>query len=237
MDACSHCGVGGCALFRCAGCRTEVYCSAACQRAAYAVHRGFCKGVRAQRRWPSVTGLDCCAYCRAVARPPAARLPAAACYLADYFYKGTVLSDVYPPADAERIYGIEMGTWHGAVMLACWQRLMCMHSIFTAGEHPSPYACPAAVAAALAAGTLPALYERAVRGLAAFSRGDFPVLDRMVEVGFGDIPWDERMLRGLPRVCLEDEAVPAPSSWVFADVSTSARTGQRAAAAAREPNA
>ena len=199
MDSCSHCGSQS-TLFRCGGCDVELFCGKECQRAAWRTHRPFCKGVKERRPWESVTGLACCPYCKAVPRPRGPVMPEALS-LTTAFYRGTVLMDYFPGTDTERMWGIVMGTDDGQLMFECWQRLLCMGGIIqeVCGAAPTPYVCVDAIAAALSAGTLPALFERAVRGLAAYKGDQFPHFPRMVARGFVEIPWDAELHRGFAR--------------------------------------
>ena len=226
MEICANCPTRV-SLLRCGGCCTEVYCSVACQHAARALHAPFCRGVVAKKPWRSVTGLECCPYCRANARVPAAALLPVVKFMADSFYRSTVLEDGYPSESSEGFYGIKMNTALGTLVFGCWQRLLSMGSILTAGQHPTPYVCPAAVAAALAAGTMPALFERAVRGLAAFTSGGSPAyvyLQRMVEHGFADIPYDREFQLTLAAKC-SSSGFPMPpvpmgtEKWHFSDAA------------------
>ena len=52
----------------------------------------------------------------------------------------------------------------GTFVLGSWEQLVSMNGSLLARVVPHPFACPAAVATALAAVTLPALYELAARG-------------------------------------------------------------------------
>lgn len=217
MDACVHCHKRSIPLLRCTGCRTELFCSVPCQRAARASHAPFCQGVSKQRSWPSTTGLDCCPYCRANPRVAAADLPPLARYLADKFYSTTVLEDAYPGGEGEKLFGIEMGTPLGALAFASWQRLLCLGSVLSARAFPMPYACPAALAAALAAGALPAMFERAVRGLAAFTRSEPSRLQQLAERGFAGIPWDAGLHRSIPARLNTVAAPEYAPSWTFSD--------------------
>ena len=167
----------------------------------------------------SSTALDCCPYCRANARVRAADLPPLHCYFADHFYMSTVLNDSFPSQESEELFGIRMGTDLGSLVFSCWQRLLCMGSVLMAGSHPQPYVCPAAVAAALAAGTLPALFERATRGCAALTRGQFGALQSMLDRGFADLPWDAIVLRNLATAECAGVAAPPAKSWAFSDVA------------------
>ena len=213
MDACAHCRARDVPLLRCGACKTELFCGVACQRAGRASHKAFCVGVSKFHRWASTTGLDCCPYCRANARARAADIPASAKFFANQFYKSTVLEDLFPEAASEGMWGIKMGTPLSQTMLSTWQKLLCMGSTLLARDRPSPYVCPTAVAAAIAEGTLPALFERAARGCAAFARGEFGHMQRLVDVGFGGIPWDADFLRRLPELLRRE---PGPENFVRA---------------------
>ena len=210
-------------LLRCSGCCTELYCSVACQRAARPLHAPFCKGVQRRAAWRSTTGFDCCPYCRVNPRTRAADLSPYARHLTQYFYSSVVLEDSFPMECIEGAFCTSMGTPEGSYMLGCWQRLLCMGSILLARENPQPYACPAALAAAIEAGTLPALFERATRGAAAFSRGEWRYLQRRVDLGFASLPWDEGCLQWSARLCrsgaMEEQRV---SAWVFSDAAPAA---------------
>ena len=219
MDTCAACPARA-NLLRCCGCRTELYCSVVCQRAARALHAPFCKGVQRRTAWRSTTGLDCCPYCRANPRTRAADLSPYARHLAQYFYSSVVFDDKFPMESLEGAFCTYMGTAEGTYMLGCWQKLLCLGSPHAARENPQPYVCPAALAAAIEAGTLPALFERATRGLAASSRGELPYLQRRVSLGFAGLPWDEGCLRECAELCrsgaLEEQR---ESSWVFSDAA------------------
>lgn len=122
----------------------------------------------------------------------------------------------------EGVWGIRMGTPLGTRVLECWQRLQCMGSALGAAQgHATPYVCPAGIAAALANGTLPALFERAVRGCSAFSLGEFASLQRMVELlNTGTccsvIPWDLEF-HAILAARAGGEPAPQCKSWVFSD--------------------
>lgn len=220
MDACAHCSARGVPLLRCGGCKTELFCGVKCQRAGRASHKAFCVGVSEFRGWASTTGLDCCPYCRANSRARAVDIPASAKFLANQFYKSTVLEDLFPEVTTERMWRIQTGTPLSQDMLSTWQKLLCMGSSMFAREQPLPYVCPTAVAAAIAEGTLPALFERAARGCAAFARGEYLRMQRLVDVGFGGIPWDVEFLKRLPELLRRD---PGPEDfkrvWTFVDTA------------------
>lgn len=219
MDTCAACPARS-NLLRCNGCCTELYCSVACQRAARPLHAPFCKGVQRRARWSSTTGLDCCPYCRANPRTRAAGLSPYARHLTQYFYRSVVLEDSFPMESLEGAFCTFMGTPEGTYMLGCWQKLLCMGSILMAQKVPQPYVCPAALAAAIEAGTLPALFERATRGASRFARGEWPYLQRRVDQGFASLPWDKGFLRECAELCrssgLEEQR---ESSWVFSDAA------------------
>lgn len=115
-----------------------------------------------------------------------------ATYAARAFYHSTVLEDMFPAEFMERTWGVVMGTDDGTLVFSAWQRHFCTGSLFAAAAagRPSPYVCADAVAAALSAGQLPALFERAARGWCALSRGAHPPIARLLERGFAGIPYD-----------------------------------------------
>lgn len=140
-------------------------------------------------RFDAPQTFACCSYCSFNKRPDIAALPLGMLHLADHFYYSTVLMDQYPDVKRERLFGIVMGTQLGALVFSSWQKLLCSGSLFAAlsGES-SAFACPAAVAAALTTGTLPAMFERAVRALTATRAYGYPA--QLVARGFAGVPWD-----------------------------------------------
>ena len=154
---------------------------------------------------------ECCKYCRLHPRPHISTLHLHHLYLADHFYFSTVLRDEFPSAESEGLFGIKMGTDLGTLVFSCWQRVLCLSGIVAAAYgSPSPYACPAAVAAALSSGSLPAMFEAAVRGLAAQSE---VYSLRMTARGFRDIPWDRAFLFNVATVNFVDELHNHKAHW------------------------